>query len=310
MDQKLLKTLQTKLKALLASKNKNELSQEEFLDSVITYVVDDVKGVERYTYLVDIFHAKAPLFIACKNNGFWQPTEKPDGHEQPIVGIQSQRKRSSRNSSDRDHSNVFGSPLKLDIIADLSISEDDPMVPVSVNKHNMDFGMELPEVRELVSLYSLLVTSGLSISDMHPPTLLAISDCKNLRGVSVMGIEPLTDSRNNFKGVKVTDIVSKPQTDRSSIIKLNPNFASSVVKCKAKYEILTKSRLKFNLDLQNSIQLELEWTEKSSQNMTLLSQPPLKASSVAMINWVSGSTESPLLPFYQVNSAFAGRFEM
>ena len=302
MNEALLRSLEGKLHKLSVpgTESGSKLPQDIFEDSILTYIDSSATiPTERFTHLSDILHADRPVILACKNNGFWRAVEKPDSNHEQSVNFVHTRTRSSNNSNTSDNS-VYGSPLKLDKIADLSITDDDAIVPVTTGKQVLDFAMRHQAARKLVSLYSILLTSGYDLTKTQVPTLLAICSAQNLRSVSVLGLKPLTDPQNNFLGVKLIEIQSKPMMEKSNLVKLNPDFAASHVTCRAKYEILADSGLTHNPELQNSIQLELEWKKCSSVSAGLLHEPPMKANSVAKIQRPSGSPDSPLYAVYQV----------
>lgn len=319
MDPKQLKEKIEMLKSISDScESEDALPQETYSDCTLTFVAGDKKfQSERFTRLCDILQTESPLLIACKNNGFFKCVEKVENADQSLSRInfittRSRSNRSSRNSSKDDNSSVCGSPLKLDIIADLSGCETDtPVLSCSPGKVAENFGLPQSSAKKLISLYSVLVTGGhgFDIEKKHLPTVLAICDGQNVSTKSVMALKPLVDQQNNLLGVKITDTVSKPLSEKSVHMKQMTNFPSSEVTCRAKYDLLADCSFKCNPDLQSLFQLELEWKKETGKTFTLLHEPPMEASSVARIQKASGSADSPLFPLFKVCLFYNGIFK-
>lgn len=298
-----MKAFEEKLKKLTSVTEPTDaglnLPQESFLDCLLTYVEDGtVKGADRFNKLLHVLHVEPPVLLACRNTGFWQNVEHQDNNHEQSIKV-ARKKKPSDPFTD---SSVCGSPLKLDIIADI-YADDDLPVTVTKRKPVIDFAVEHKAAKKLVSLYSVWVTStghGLSLDRKKLPTLIALCTGQNPRLVSVLGLKPLIDPQNNVTGVKIIESVSKPIAYKSSLQKLKPDLTSADVTCTAKYNILADTGVKFNPDLESSFQLEMGWKKGTNQSLTLLQEPLMTGVSVAMIQRASGSSDSPLYPMHQV----------
>lgn len=249
MDQGLVKALGEKLLKLQATySNETEptrrLPTETILDNIILSFITETFQVpnDRLNKLREITGAAFPIVVASKSNAFWQPVEKPKASNEKSFDFVNLRKKSSRNSksSDVDQSSICGSPLKLDIIADLSLCEGDSVF-TSPEQVIIDFGLRQPVGKKLVSMYCNLLSSfknggdGMKLNEKS--TLIVLFDGDNLKSVSCMAVEPLLDKQNNFLGTKISEITSNPAATKSSHMKLHPKFSSSDVLCKARYSV-------------------------------------------------------------------------
>lgn len=312
MDLNSLQTLYKKLLKLQSTasdngKNSQSLPQEQVLDGIVlTYVTDTVKiPTERFTKLKEVTGSKFPLIIACKSNSFWQAVEKQENDEKSFDFVSCRKKssRSSKHSSSPDQSSVCGSPLKLDIIADLSVFDADSTLPVG-KQMVLDFGLSQSKCRKLISMYSDLYSSfkdEACIDDMNEiPTLIVLCDGENVKSVSTMSLEPLFDKQNNFLGVKISETVAKPAAEKNKQTKLHPNFVTADVICKAKYDILADAGDQVQPDMQGFLRLELEWRKIVGKSLVLLHDPPTEAKAEVKIQVTSGNTRSLTFSLFQV----------
>lgn len=308
MDQKHLQTLHETLINLqtAASDNKKSLPQEQILDGIVlSFVTNKVKiPTERFFRLKEVTGSKFPLIVACKSNAFWQAVEKQENDEKSFnfVNVRKKSSRSSKHSSSPDQSSVCGSPLKLDIIADLSVFDADTTIPVG-KQVVLDFGLTQSKCRKLISLYSDYYSSFRdeagtnSMNDI--PSLIVLCDGDNVKSVSTMSLEPLFDKQNNFLGVKVSETVSKPASEKKEFAKLNPKFATADILCKAKYDILADAGEQLQVDMQGFLRLELEWRKMYGKSLVLLHGPPSEAKAEVKIQVTSGNTRSLAFSIFQ-----------
>ncbi|XP_052280307.1 protein zwilch homolog [Dreissena polymorpha] len=305
MEDSLLKQLAVSLSKLQASHEKgSNINQDVFNSSVLSYIrADGSIEIERYKKLKDVFNFKSPLIIACKNNGFWQAVERPNEIDHSPDRVHTRKKSSRHSSTDKNSIGVCGSPLKLDIIADLSVFEDDEgsMVNASSKRKSVDFGLPLATVRKLMFLFSSLASNSKNVFESEKaefPTILALCDGQNIRGVSAIALKPIVDDQNNFLGLKITDSVSKPPAEKAVHAKMLPNFSNTVeITCQAKYDIHVMAD--FSLENASFIQLELNWKIIPGQSFLMLHEPPLQAKTVARIRNYLGNPESRLSAMYQ-----------
>lgn len=314
MDQELLQSFHDKLlnlqrASLNTSHTQQNIPEEHVLDGVtLSYVTEQMKiPTERFCRLKEVTDAEFPLIIACKSNAFWQALEKHEVAENSFdfVNVRKRSSKSSKCSSNADQSSMYGSPLKLDIIADLSVFEGDTTIAVG-KQVVIDFGLTRSMCRKLISLYSHLYTSfkyktSTDILD-YTPSLVALCDGDNFKSVSSMILQPLLDKQNNLLGLKITETVSEPASERSTHAKCRPQFVTSDVLCKAKYDLLTETGEQVQPNMQGFLKLELEWQKTAGKSLVLLHDPPSEANAVVKIQVVSGNSRSSAFSVFQVTS--------
>lgn len=314
MDAWLLKRLQEKLlklqdQSLRSSRQETapKIPQEDFLDSIIlSCITDEVKvSTERLSRLREIIDFKLPVVLACRSNAFWHAVEKPKEltEEKTFNSVTSRKtSRGSKNSSDVDQSSVYGSPLKLDIIADLSVFEGDSTLPCTRNTVP-DFGLDRAVCSKLISLYCSIQGSfrddSISGKVNGVPTLVSLCNGENMKSVSCISAECLQDQQNNFLGVRISETSSLPAATKAAHMSFHPKFNSLDVLCKARYNILADKEDQLQPEMEGFLLLDLEWRKPVGKSLVLLHDPPSEAKAVVKIQVKSGSDKSPAFSVYQ-----------
>ena len=276
------------------------LPQDEFLGCILTLVRSkDKLSLERFSRLQNILSVDYPILLAYRSNSFWQLIEK-----EPVdksISFVTYRKSSKHSSSSTERSNVTGSPLKLDIIADLSVFEGEDEIGTCKSK-TLDCGLPLSLARKLSSIFCNSfnnITTELLADQAEVPNLVTLCDGNNLKSVSCQSVSPIIDKQNNFLGVKLSEVVSNPATDKSKMPRSLPEFVNTEVKCYAKYDIISYLGDKMVPDFQSSLKLELHWRKLAGQSLILLHDPPTDAMSCVKIQVTSGNSRSPAFSMYQ-----------
>lgn len=314
MDPELIKTFQEKVTRLqnAVSKGYNQNSTlicDDFHEGcMLTYLDEnsDLK-VKRFHTIKSIVGLTYPLLFACKSKAFWQAagTKAVSEINSDFVNVRKKtNSRSKTSSSSANQSSSCGSPLELDMIADLSIFDNDTMLPFSKQLTD-DIGIPHAVAVKLVSLFSNIFSQSIndgiveSVKISETPTLVVICDGDNLNGVSTLSIKPLIDKQDNFLGVKITETTSKPSANKNVHAKLCPNFSTSDIVLKAKYDILAEAGDRSHSDLQSSLKLEVEWQKVTGLSLVLLHDPPVEAKCQLKLRVFSGNTRSPAFSIYQ-----------
>jgi len=291
----------------LPIKKETIILQDEQFQCTFSFLDKEGKSTcERYVKLKSLMGFESPVVVVSKNKNFWKDIEKPflDENSFNFVKMKKKGSSSSRPTPNPDQSSICGSPLKLDVIADLSVfAEGDEGEKESVSRF-IDCGLSLQLTRRLVSLYSVLCCSKNEVDTERRglPTLMAVCDGQNISQVAVMAICPLTDKQNNFLGTKITKVVCTPLALKTTHVKLHPSLSNPNIVCRAKYDIHRHTVEKASLTDDSFIQLDLEWGQPPSQAFQLLHDPPLQAKTNATIHNTPGHSESPLFTLYQVFS--------
>ena len=274
--------------------------QNEDLGCILTLIrsTDEI-SLERFCRLQDIVNVNSPILLAYRSSSFWQARETEAIDKS--VSFVTFRKSSKHSSASSERSNVTGSPLKLDIIADLSVFEGEDEIGVSKSK-SLDCSLPLGKARKLVSIFCNSfnkVTTQLLAEQGEIPNLMVLCDGSHVKRVSCVCVVPIIDRQNNFIGFKTSEVACKPAADKSKLPKSVPEFANKEVKCFAKYDIISNLGDKFNPDFQNSLYLELHWRKHAGQLAILLHDPPTDATANVKIQVMSGNTRSPAFSMYQ-----------
>ena len=285
----------------LSSADENEtLAQNEDLGFILTLVRSKNKiSLERFCRLQDILNVNSPILLAYRSNSFWQAKENEAADKS--ASFVTFRKRSKPSSTSSDRSDVAGSPLKLDKIADLSVFEGEDEVVVSKSK-SLDCGLPLTKARKLLSTYCNSfnkATTQVLAEKGEIPNLVVLCDGSHVKRVSCLCAVPIIDKQNNFLGFKMSEVTCQPAADKSKLPKSVPEFANKEVKCSAKYDIISNLGDKLNPDYQNSLYLELHWRKHAGQLAILLHDPPTDATANVKIQVTSGNTRSPAFSMYQ-----------
>ena len=274
--------------------------QNEDLGCILTLVRSKDKiSLERFCRLQDIVNVNSPILLAYRSSSFWQARETDVADKS--VSFVTFRKSSKHSSASSERSNVAGSPLKLDIIADLSVFEGEDEVVLSKSK-SLDCGLPLTKARKLVSTFCNSfnkATTQVLAEQGEVPNLMVLCDGSHVKRVSCLCAVPIIDKQNNFLGFKISEVACQPARDKSKLPKSVPEFANKEVKCSAKYDIISNLGDKLNPDYQNSLYLELHWRKHAGQLAILLHDPPTDATANVKIQVTSGNTRSPAFSMYQ-----------
>ena len=286
-----------------ANDSGSTLPQDKFMGCILTFIrATDKINSERFSRLQSITLTDYPVLLAYRSSAFWQVVENEAVDKS--VSFVTYRKSSKHSSSSTctDKSNVTGSPMKLDIIADLSVLEGEGDVFAGKAK-SLDCGLPLGLARKLASIYcnSFNNVKNGSLTEQHAeiPNLVVLCDGNNLKSVSCLCVVPIIDKQNNFLGVKMSEVINKPAVEKSKVPKSLPVFSNAEVNCFAKYDIMSCLDDKMISDFQNSLKLELHWRKLAGQSLILLHDPPADAVSVVKIQVTSGSTRSPAFGVYE-----------
>ncbi|KAL4230481.1 hypothetical protein ACF0H5_010863 [Mactra antiquata] len=295
-------------------KQDNTIPCELIQDDAYCYYVHEKTNVpsDRFTRLKEIIDVKAPFILVCRSEGFFLAPEKLDNNDNEnslnFVTARKKSSRSSKTSSNGDQSTMCGSPLKLDIIADLSVFDGDSTSGASVhvdNSYTLKFGLKLHKARKILSMYSHLFSSlkieGAGDKIIESPTLITICDGENINSVSSMSLEPLFDKVNNFLGVKITETRSEPADTKICHMKRSSKFSSGEVLCSAKYDIFSENVTGgvSQIDAQGLLSLELEWKKKAGESLVPLHDPPLDSKAKVNVQVTSGDIRSSAFTLYQ-----------
>ena len=303
MDGSLADNLKSVLHKLQSVDPGTATPQDEFMGCLLTLIreVDKISN-ERFSRLLDITAVEYPILLAYRSSTFWQAIENESADKSvSFITVRKSTKYSS-SSTCSNKSNCIGSPLKLDIIADLSVFEGEGEVVAGKTKM-LDCGLPLGVARKLTSIFcnsfNVLKNESLTEQQVEVPNLVILCDGNNLKSVSCLCVAPIIDKQNNFLGVKISEVLSKPAVDKSKVPKTLPEFSNSEIKCFAKYDIISYLGDKTAPDYQSSLKLELHWRKLAGQSLILLHDPPADAMSVVKIQVTSGNTRSPAFGVYQ-----------
>lgn len=291
-------------KLCFTNKSGSEFPQDEFLGCILTLIKSSHKiSLERFSQLQNIINIDNPILLAYKSSTFWQAKVKEMADKSITGSSITIRKSTKPSSSSLDRSSVVGSPLKLDIIADLSVFiEEEEVGTTSSKSKSLDCGVALGRARKLASIFCHSfnkITTEMLAEQGEIPNLVVLCDGNNLKSVSCLCVVPVIDKQNNFIGFKMSQVASKPSTEKGKVPKSVPEFANKEVRCYAKYDIISYSGDKLNLDCQNSLYLELHWRKHAGQLVILLHDPPIDAISNVKVQVTSGNTGSPAFSMYQ-----------
>ena len=298
MDPKLLKDFRQLLQSESADSTK-PVSEIDHFGCKFWMIRESQSSTKRLKRLREIIPITFPLLLTCKSDIFWK-----DGEEEKMVlhSTVTQRKKTSSSSSGNETTSICGSPLKLDVIADLSAVDKSCVHSTGGRSSTIDCGLQVQTGRKILSLFSTVLTDrkdSLGFSDKSIPMVAVLCDAKHVQPLSCIGVKALVDKQNNFVGLRSTQIISKQAEERSEFRKVQLNFASSDVTCQAKYDLLidTDSVLP---STRNSIGTTFQWKKRSDMTLIPLFDPPRESKAVVNIQVSSGNCESPAFSLFQV----------
>ncbi|KAK3599930.1 hypothetical protein CHS0354_012571 [Potamilus streckersoni] len=253
-------------------------SQIEMIDCVVTYLkyVDHLanKIVGKVMEMLDI---QLPVILVHR-------PFIPDrlGYEESTF-ITSRRKNSSKSSCSESivSTDVEGSPLKLQAIADISAFSSPPS-SVCTQKHRTirGYGISIDKCRLFVSMYCNVAQHIREQFRMQLPTMIALCDGIDLKNYVYLSAQPITHEGKSLVDFRLSSAMMMPsfKLQKSEHIKTPPSpISASDITCKATYNVSNGIQGEIiQAGYQGFLQVEFQW-KKSGGHINMLQEPPLDA---------------------------------
>ncbi|KAL3880411.1 hypothetical protein ACJMK2_032651 [Sinanodonta woodiana] len=204
--------------------------------------------------------------------------------------ITARRKNSSKSSCSESivSTDVEGSPLKLQAIADISTFSSPPS-SVCSQKHRSirGYGMPIDKCRFFVSMYCNVVHQIKEKFGMQLPTMITLCDGIDLKNYVFLSAQPITHEGKKLVDFKLSSAMMMPafKLPKSEHIKTPPSpISASDITCKATYNVSNGIQGEIiQAGYQGFLQIEFQW-KRSGGHLNMLQEPPLDARATVKAN--------------------------